>query len=197
MIPILILAGGTSSRMAGRDKLLEPVGGVPLLRVMADRAVATGHPVFVALPADAPDRVAALAGAGVTILRLPEAAEGMSGTLRAGVAALPACRAFLVLLADLPDLTTADLRAVIAAWETDPARPVWRGATPDGRAGHPILFDAGLRPRFADLSGDAGGAAIAGPLADRTGLVRFADNRARRDLDTPADWRAWRDETGL
>ena len=42
MIPILILAGGASSRMQGRDKLLEDVDGVPLLRKQVLIAAATG-----------------------------------------------------------------------------------------------------------------------------------------------------------
>ena len=66
------------------------------------------------------------------------------------------------------------------------------GATTDGRAGHPIIFDASLRPAFAKLSGDSGGESLINPLHDQTYLERFVDDRARYDLDTPADWHAWR-----
>ncbi len=38
-IAILILAAGSSSRMGpGRDKLLEPVSGIPLLSLVIERA---------------------------------------------------------------------------------------------------------------------------------------------------------------
>ncbi|WP_372805911.1 NTP transferase domain-containing protein, partial [Loktanella salsilacus] len=48
MIPILILAAGTSSRMRGADKLSMMVGGQPLLRRIAMQAAAVGD-TFVAL----------------------------------------------------------------------------------------------------------------------------------------------------
>ena len=196
MIPVLILAAGASSRMEGRDKLAEPVDGQPLLRRISGAACAVSDDVFVALHHDAAPRAALIDGLPVTPLLLPEAAEGMSGTLRAGVAALPACPAFMVLLSDLPEITAADLSAVLAARSTHPDALIWRGATTDGRPGHPILFDASLRPRFADLTGDSGGEALVNPLRDRTHLVRFDTDRARLDLDTPADWARWREGRG-
>ena len=48
--PILILAAGQSSRMRGRDKLLEPVDGVPKLRRLAIECLSQSDAVFVALP---------------------------------------------------------------------------------------------------------------------------------------------------
>ncbi|NBR54129.1 MAG: nucleotidyltransferase family protein, partial [Rhodobacteraceae bacterium] len=44
MTPILILAAGKSSRMRGRDKHLEEIDGVPLLRRLALAALALGEP---------------------------------------------------------------------------------------------------------------------------------------------------------
>lgn len=192
MIPILVLAAGASSRMGGRDKLLEPVAGQPLLRRIAGLACNVSDDVFLALHHNAADRLAVVDGLPLTPLLLPEAAEGMSGTLRAGVAALPDCPAFMVLLSDLPEITADDLRAVIAAREDAPDHLIWRGATTDGKPGHPILFDASLRPSFAGLTGDGGGETIVNPLKDKTYLVRFDTDRARLDLDTPEDWAAWR-----
>ena len=191
MIPILILAAGASSRMRGADKLAQIVRGKPLLRHIAAQAAAVG-PTFVALHHQAERRAALLDGLPVTPLRVPEAAEGQSGTLRGAVAQLPPFAALLVVLADLPEITGADLAAVIAARTAQPDALIWRGATPDGKPGHPILFDGSLRQRFDDLSGDDGGAALVKPLSDRTVLVRFADGRARLDLDTPEDWLSWR-----
>ncbi|MBS1302894.1 nucleotidyltransferase family protein [Loktanella sp. SALINAS62] len=191
MIPIVILAAGTSSRMRGVDKLTQLIDGQPLLRRVAARACPVGT-VFVALHPDASARASVLDGLPVTPLMIADAAEGLSSTMRGAVAALPVCPAFMLVLADLPDLTTADLAAVMAARDTDPDALIWRGATPDGKPGHPILFDASLRQRFADLSGDTGGDSIVKPLRDRTHLVRFTDGRARLDLDTPEAWDAWR-----
>ena len=192
MIPILILAAGQSSRMRGRDKLLEDVAGEPLIRRQTRNALALGGEVFVALGPDQHEREHALAGLDVHILRVPDATEGMSGTLRGAVAQLPRQTAFMAVLADLVALETDDLKKVAAAHLDSPDHLIWRGATEDGKAGHPIIFADALRPAFAHLSGDGGAQSIVSQHQDRTCLVRLPGNRARLDLDTPEEWAAWR-----
>ena len=196
MTPILLLAAGQSSRMQGADKLALPVDGTPLLRHRARTALATGEPVFIALPAPDHPRAALVADLPVTAVTAPDAPLGLAHTLRAAVAALPPCDRFLILLADLPELTTDDLRAVLTAPDSHPAARIWRGATAAGAPGHPVLFDATLRPAFAALSGDTGAEPIIRAHRAETVLVPLPADHARRDLDTPADWAAFRAETG-
>ncbi|MFQ1700876.1 NTP transferase domain-containing protein [Loktanella agnita] len=192
MIPILILAAGSSSRMRGKDKLLEKLNNQPVLRRQAQRAIATGAQVFIALPdADHP-RAAVITDLDVTPLITPDATEGMSGTMRNAIAQLPPCPAFMILLADLVALDTADLRTVLHAHDTHPDHLIWRGTTEDGQPGHPIIFDSSLRPAFAKLTGDSGGAAIVKAQPAQTRLVRLPGQRALLDLDTPEDWADWR-----
>ncbi len=190
---ILVLAAGASRRMRGRDKLLEPLRGEPLLRATVRKARATGCPVLVALPHAGHPRAACLAGLGATVVPVPGADEGMAASLRAGVAALPPADRVMVMLADMPDITTRDLAVLIAAARdgTD-GTLVWRGAGADGRPGHPIVFHASLRPRFAALQGDTGGAPILAACRDAVRLVRLPGTHALCDLDTPEDWAAWR-----
>ena len=195
MTPILILAAGKSSRMRGRDKHLEEIDGVPLLRRLALAALELGEPVFVALPALPHPRAEALEGLDVTLLAIPEAEEGMSGTLRGAVARLPQSEGFLLVLGDLAEIGTVEMRAVMAAWADAPDKLIWRGATETGEPGHPILFDASLVPRFAELSGDGGGESLVKPLKAQTCLVPLPGRVARHDLDTPEDWDAFRKKT--
>ena len=192
MIPILILAAGSSSRMGDRDKLLEDVGGQPLLRQKVQRAITTGHPVCVALPAPNHPRESAISDLHATCLYIPEAAEGMSGTMRGAVAQLPGNGAFMMLLGDLVAIDTSDMQAIFTANKTHTNNLIWRGATPDGKPGHPIIFDGSLRPAFQNLSGDGGGEALVKPRIKQTHLTRFTDDRSRLDLDTPEDWAEWR-----
>lgn len=192
MIPILILAAGQSSRMGGRDKLLEDIGGEPLLHRQTRLATATGHPVYVALPDAKHPRARVIADLPATLLSVPEAAEGMSGTMRGAVAQLPQSPAFMMVLADLVTLEPTDLKAIFAARDAHPDHVIWRGATSEGKPGHPIIFDASLRPAFVDLQGDGGGEDLVKPLRHRTYLHRLPGQRARFDLDTPEDWAAWR-----
>lgn len=192
IIPILILAAGRSRRMRGRDKLLEDVDGLPLLHRQIAMAQATGQPVFVAVPPDAIARRAIIDESKATALIVADADEGLSASLRSGVAQLPDAPAFLVMLGDLVALETADLVAVLDARNAAPDALIWRGTTADGKPGHPILFDTSLRPDFAGLAGDKGADALVKEHSGATHLVALPDARARFDLDTPEDWDAWR-----
>ncbi|GLT09823.1 NTP transferase domain-containing protein [Sulfitobacter porphyrae] len=201
LMPIIILAAGGSTRMQGRDKLLETVDGTPLLRLQAGKALALGcGPVIVALPPAPHPRYAALAGLDLQALPVPDAAEGMNASLRAGIAVLPdgaACA--MVLLGDLPDLTVQDLAKVADAVDTDGPALIWRGATAEGAPGHPIVFRSELFPALARLTGDSGGREVVAQVRERVMLIPLPGSRARLDLDTPeawADWRARRDKGG-
>ena len=111
-LAILIPAAGASARMGGRDKLLERIDGVPLLARQVSRALATRAPVYVTTRADRPARIAALTGLDATPIIVDDPARGLSASIRAGVKALPAdITALMVLLPDLPDIETSDLRA--------------------------------------------------------------------------------------
>lgn len=195
-VPILILAAGSSSRLAPRDKLAEPVGGVPLLTRIASAALETGAPVYVALPAAEHPR-AVLVPDRATVLAIPQSGEGMGGTIREAVSRLPLVRHFMVVAADLPEIGRAEFVRLLEAPEAMPDALIWRGATADGRPGHPILFDARLRSEFATLGGDEGARAVVARHRDRVHLVPLPRAAALRDLDTPEDWAAFRAETGL
>ena len=188
--PILILAAGRSSRMQGRDKLMELIEEEPLLRRQVRAALDAGLLPYVALPAPDHPRRHALQGLAVTLLFLPGSTEGMGGTLREGVAALPACARFLVMAADLPELTTADLSKIAT---TDPAEALIVIATSaTGALGHPIAFDASLRSAFASLHGDAGAKAVVTANRNRVMTIALPGEHATRDLDTPEEWAQWR-----
>lgn len=193
MIPILILAAGAASRMRGADKLLELVDGTPLLHRQAHMALQVSADVRIALPPRPHPRHDVLSGLDVRRIDVADAATGMAASLRALFASLdPRSAQAMILLADLPDLTARDLRQVVAAVDTHPGALIWRGATPDGKGGHPMVISQDLFARFQALEGDSGGQAILADVADAVHLVPFEDSRARRDLDTPEDWAAWR-----
>jgi len=193
MIAVLILGAGASSRMQGRDKLLEDVDGMPLLRRQSLRALETGCPVLVALPPPPHPRYAAVAGLGVTLVPVPDAAEGMNASLRAGLRAVPAqAQAVMVLLADMPDLTTDDINTVLQAVDLKSDIRIWRAVTQSGAAGHPTVFHNDLLPALIALRGDIGGRDVAQAYCHRTRLIPLPGAHARTDLDTPQDWAAWR-----
>jgi len=147
--------------------------------------------VYVALPPHDQQRQTALIGTPAIPLFVPESAEGMGGTLRGAVPHLPA-GPFMMTLADLIDIDTNDLQAVLNAMHEHPNHKIWRGATVGGKAGHPIAFAESLRGELPTLQGDEGGERLVKNLKSETYLKVFNDDRARLDLDTPEDWAAWR-----
>ncbi len=194
-IPILILAAGASTRMKGRDKLLEDVHGRPLLRHVTRRAVATGCPVMVALPAGNQTRRKLLEGLGVTILEVMDAESGMAASLRAGLGALPVeATGLLVALADMPDVNTDDYLCLINVFLNDLEANIHRAASADGIAGNPVLLPRWALTDPSVFTGDAGARHLLRQHGERVRLVPLPDTHAITDLDTPQDWAAWRSQ---
>ena len=193
-LPIIILAAGASSRMRGRDKLMEDVDGQPLIRRQAEmaRAITTG-PVIVALPPAPHPRYRVLEDLDLTCLPISTASEGMGASFRVSTAALPSGATHaMYLLGDMPALTKNDLKNVIEAIDLKSDTLVWRGITQDGEPGHPIIFHANLFDALKALSGDTGGREVVARAGARVVHVPLPGTRARLDLDTPEDWAKWR-----
>lgn len=192
MMPILILAAGAASRMRGRDKLLEHVDGRPLLARQIAMAQDVSNDVRVALPPVPHPRHRIVAKSGARIVSVADADEGIGASLSAIFGTLSDESHAILLLGDLPDIAEDDLRKVQAAIDSHPDALIWRGATEDGRGGHPIIIENALFPAFSKLSGDRTGRDIIKRTGHRVHLVPLPGTRARLDLDTPEDWAAWR-----
>ncbi len=191
-LPIILLAAGQSSRMEGKDKLLQDVDGIPLLRRSARIAMKAG-PVIVALPPKPHARYDALDGLDLQRIEIVDAAEGMNASLRGALAHVPTeAIGVMILLADLPDITSDDLRTVISAVRNHPDHLIWRGATDHGKPGHPVIFDRQLFKELGRLKGDEGAHSVVRAHADKVHMEALPKQNALLDLDTPQDWDAWR-----
>ena len=187
---ILIPAAGASSRMGGDDKLLRRIEGAPLLRRTVGRALATGAGVMVTLRAADPRREV-IANLGVTIHEVAEAHRGMSASLRLGALGQGP---LMILPADMPELTTEDLTAMIARHGLDP-QSILRALAEDGTPGHPVIFPGDLRSDFARLFGDEGARAILKAHGPRVLGFALPGIHATVDLDTPEAWAEWEART--
>ncbi len=189
---ILILAAGASSRMKGRDKLLEPVHGRPLLQVVIHRAAETGMPVYVTLPGPKHNR--AVYSVPAHPVYVPNAGEGMAASIRAGVAALPpAIEAVMILPADMPEITEEDMLHIAGASHGhDPS--IVRACSASGRGGHPVLFPRRYFPELLKVTGDGGAKEIL--LHRPVRKINLPGEHATTDLDTPEHWAEWRNRTG-
>lgn len=187
---IVIPAAGASSRMRGRDKLLEDVDGIALLTRTVARAVATGWRVVVALSKGHPRRVMALDGMDVERVFVRDASDGMGATIRDAMARVPEeTLGVMILPADMPELETADFQRLGAAFLTETDR-VWRAADDSGTPGHPVIFPRRLFTPLRQLSDPEGARTIL--AGEDVALFPLPGRRALTDLDTPEDWASWR-----
>ena len=193
-VAAIVLAAGAARRMRGRDKLLETVDGRPVLRVVAEAAVASrADDVVVVLPPESEARAAALAGLAATVAEASDWAEGMAASLRAGLAVVAdRAEAVVVLLADMPEVGAADIDRLIAGFDPEEGREIVRAVAADGTPGHPVLFGRRFFESLAALRGDRGAREVLAEAGEFVVEVSTGGRRALTDLDTPEAWAAWR-----
>lgn len=187
MIPrpwVVLLAAGASSRF-GRPKLLATLAGETLLRRAARTAVEVASAgCVVVLGAHAARHARELRGLSARVVVNRSWRTGLAGSLRAGIAALPAGAAgALILLADQVAIGPAELELLIAAWRRAPGSIV--AAVFAGVRGPPAIFPRTAFPRLRKLRGDAGARRILRDSAEP--VVEFDLPRAAVDVDRPAD----------
>ncbi|KMO11446.1 nucleotidyltransferase family protein [Methylobacterium platani] len=184
----VLLAAGRGTRFGASPKLLSPLDGKPLVRHAAEAALAADLGPVVAVLGHAADAVrAALAGLPLTLVENRDYAEGLSTSLRAGLAALPeTIGASLVLLGDMPRVGPGLLVQLAEAFRTAHVAPSAVVPVREGQRGNPVLLNRRLLAEgLATLTGDRG----AGPLLARRSDVLdlpVEDAGVLVDVDTPA-----------
>jgi molybdenum cofactor cytidylyltransferase len=191
-IGAVVLAAGMSSRM-GSHKLLEEIGGKPMVRRAVDAALASAAaPVLVVTGNRAAEVRAALAGLKVQFVDNPDFSKGLSASLKCGISTLPDdCDGALVLLADMPDVQAPLIDKLIAAFDPAEERAICV-ATRHGRRGNPVLWARRFFPEIAGLEGDVGAKALMVAYDELVCEVEAADDSPLLDIDTPEALDAYR-----
>jgi molybdenum cofactor cytidylyltransferase len=188
----VVLAAGAGSRFGG-GKLLTPWRGGVLLDGALAAAFAAPvrcvHLVWGADPAVAEAATAFADRAGdaarLRLVHAPRHAEGLSASLAAGVAALPADgEGVFVFLGDMPRLPDG---VTLKMAEALPGGAGAVATTFEGRRGHPVLFANPLWPRLLTLSGDRGAGDLLRALGPALALVPAPDDGVLYDVDRPED----------
>ena len=183
----LVLAAGSATRFGGR-KLLADWNGQPLLQAaLAAARAAPVEGVTVVTGADAVDVGACIGAFDGAMLQVhaPGYAEGMSASLKAGVAALPPeTEAVFVFLGDMPRVPHVLLQSLADAVRSGApaAAPVFQG-----RRGNPVVLAREVFGDIAKLEGDTGARQILQGLGSRVALVESPDDGVLFDVDTAAD----------
>jgi len=185
-VAAIVLAAGRSTRMRGRNKLLAPLHGAPLVAHAVDAALASrARPVRVVIGHEAARVREALGERAVEWVENPAYGEGLSTSLRAAVAGLSGrVDGALVCLGDMPHVDAAVLDALIGAFEASGGRMICvpRFA---GRRGNPVLWPATRFPDLAALRGDTGARTLLDAAPADLHYVPAHHDGVLRDVDTP------------
>jgi molybdenum cofactor cytidylyltransferase len=182
----LILAAGSSRRMGHANKLLLPLQGKPLLRHVVD-AAAMSHLSGLTLVTGHDDAAirAVLQGLPLTIIHAAGHMLGMSASLKAGLADLPAdLDGLMVLLGDMPLIMADDINRLIAAFSPADGRGICVPVH-GGQRGNPILWNGTYLPEMQGLSGDKGARDLLLRHAAAICEVPMETDGILRDVDTP------------
>ncbi|MGC4407390.1 4-diphosphocytidyl-2C-methyl-D-erythritol kinase [Rhizobium rosettiformans] len=185
---LVVLAAGRASRMGegGRHKLLAEFEGEPLVRRSVRQAIEAGvGPVTVITGHRSDEVTAALSALAADVTENTEFASGMASSLKAGLAAVEAkgLPGIMVLLADMPDVSSGDIAALARAYVKSGGKAIVR-AVSDGQRGNPVILPAATFEALKALEGDIG----ARPVIESAGLAVIdveIGAAARLDVDTP------------
>lgn len=183
----LLLAAGMSRRMGEINKLLLDLNGQPMVARVADELLHSQLDGVIVVTGHEHEQVeAALAGRALRCVHNPAYREGLSTSLKAGLAALPAgADAVLVGLGDMPQVQSAHINKLLAAFDPLEGRaicvPTWRG-----KPGNPVLWARRFFMEMAEVKGDVGAKHLIGDHAEAVCEVEMTDAGVLLDIDTPA-----------
>jgi len=188
LLPVgaVVLAAGSSTRMAGSDKLLLEFDGRPMIKSVIEAASDGGcHQILVVYSSN---EVMQAVGRDAELIHNPRASTGMASSLQVGLRALRSdMEAALVLLGDQPMVGSRTVAALLRAWRQEGSRPavaVSRGE--GGKWAPPVVLARELWDQLMTLKGDAGARQV---LDHRPDLVDTVPSLDRLDdVDTPEDY---------
>jgi CTP:molybdopterin cytidylyltransferase MocA len=188
---VVVLAAGEGARFGGEGKLLAPLGGRPVVAwSVAAAEASSAQDVVLVVGARAATVRTGAAAERARVVECPQWADGMSASLRCGVAAAGAVEWVVVVLGDGPGVSAAMIDAVLATAAAAP--PEVHAVRPlrEGRPSHPVALRRPLLDRVGELRGDAGAREL---LRDAVVLELDASGWPDAgDVDTPAALEALR-----
>ncbi len=182
----VVLAAGSSLRM-GRNKLLLELEGETVLHRVVSRAIAGGlDPVVVVLGVEADAARRELSDLEIRIVVNLESKRGMNHSIELGIDAVPdaACAA-VVLLADMPFVTSEMIEVLVSRYRSGSARLI---VSRYGKVtAPPMLHDRSLFSEFIRPDGDGRGREILHQYRDEAVFVDLPES-VLSDIDVPGDY---------
>jgi molybdenum cofactor cytidylyltransferase len=192
MIAAIVPAAGMSTRM-GQNKLFLTYNSTPLIVHAVDTLLSSVIDQVIVVVGHEADRVKeSLRERPVTIVVNPDYRDGLSTSVRAGLAAVPAeAGAIMICLADQPLLEPADVNRLVCAFAeaTEKGKSI---IVPffKGQRGNPVILDSSYKESILEVVGDVGCRRVIKRNPDRVLAVEMETDHVVRDIDTLQDYEA-------
>jgi molybdenum cofactor cytidylyltransferase len=183
----IVLAAGTSTRM-GRNKLFVELEGETLVHRTVRRVADAGvDPLIVVLGHESEQVKGAIGTLPCRLVFNPDYLRGVNSSLRAGIHAASelAARAAVVVLADMPFVTTAMIETLVATYRRSHSPLVISDY--DGVNAPPMLYDRSLFGELAMSEGQGCGKHVVKRHRHEAQSVSWPAE-ALTDLDVPEDY---------
>ncbi len=193
-VAALVLAAGQSRRMGRDNKLLIEVDGEPMVRRAVDSALGSkADPVIVVTGHEQEEVAEVMDGLDVQFAHNPDFADGLSTSLKAGLAKLDHDVAgIIIVLGDMPAVSSGVLDRLIEAFNPVEGRAIVV-PTHQGKRGNPVLFGAEFFDEMLKIAGDVGARHLIGQHDDRLVEIEFENPATHLDIDTPEALQAYRE----
>ena len=188
-IHAVLLAAGRSERMGRNNKLLLNVDGIPLVRKSAINILNSNvTSMTVVTGFDENKIVNALSGLNVNFVKNINFREGLSSSLKAGLANItPTPSAVIICLADMPKIQPEHINQLIENF--DPLKG-WEICIPtnNGKRGNPVLIGSRFFPYIFETSGDFGAKQVMKQHSDKIMEVEIGTSDIHFDIDTQDEY---------
>ena len=188
-IHAVLLAAGHSTRMGQKNKLLLKINGIPLVRRSAINILNSNVVSLTVVTGFDEDKIVdALSGLNVNFVKNVNFREGLSSSLKAGLANItPSPSAVIICLADMPKIQPEHINRLIENF--DPLKG-WEICIPtsNGKRGNPVLIGSRFFPHIFETSGDFGAKDVMKQHPDKIVEVEIGTSDIHFDIDTQDEY---------
>jgi len=190
-VSALLLAAGRSQRFGDENKLLANWNGKPLIQhalesidqsQIEEITIITGHQSELISDAINQGRCEST----LAVIHNDAYATGMASSVKKGVSALIESDAIVVCLADMPNVNSQVIDALIQTFKTNPDKAIYI-PTHNGQRGNPVLVARRLFDSILSLHGDTGARVLAKQFPESVLEVPIEIIGIQQDIDTEDD----------
>jgi molybdenum cofactor cytidylyltransferase len=191
MVSAIVLAAGSSTRMGGINKLLLPWNSSTVIQHLVQQVLSSGAEEVIIVTGYQHEQVEQVIGdLSVSIVYNAGHASGMTGSIKAGVAAGSIENAYMICLGDVPMISSDEYRKLISVAEElqlTSERFILLPRFKNENA-NPVIFSASFRQSILEHPQPDGCKEIVASNQDCVHWIEMDSDHVTRDIDSIIDY---------